>query len=231
MEPGNLIRCANPKSANPGAQPPAAHPVGGNSKISWSNARRDSRVPLRIGSEEAPTEGLASVRRSNRTCRFPASGFRAVRRNIPNRAQRRSVSLATANRRGFVNLVSSVRARGVFHKRNWSISPDFTHHVARPLCSHNLRCLPPGPPGPVWDSGVLLHRSMVICSTLTSRRASVATSGLPYKLPYRPRTGTNASRSPGVTRKSSVPCRPHTPWCARGDATRLRLHSAGSTAP
>ena len=183
-----------------------------------------------IGSEEAPTEGLASVRRSNRTCSFPASGFRAVR-NIPNRAQRRSVSLATANRRGFVNLVSSVGARGVFHKRNWSISPDFTHHVAHPLCSHNLRCLPPGPPGPVWDSGVLLYRSMVICSTLTSRRASVTTSGLPYRLPYRPRTRTNAPRSPGVTRKSSVPCRPHTPWYVRGDAIRLRLHSAGSTAP
>ena len=53
----------------------------------------------------------------------------------------------------------------------------------------------------LWrDSGVLLHRSKVICSTLTSRHASVATSGLPYRLPYRPRTGTNAPRSPGVTR-------------------------------
>jgi hypothetical protein len=28
-----------------------------------------------VGSEEAPTEGLASVRRSNWTCSFPASSF------------------------------------------------------------------------------------------------------------------------------------------------------------
>jgi hypothetical protein len=30
---------------------------------------------IAVGSEEAPTEGLASVRRSNWTCRFPASSF------------------------------------------------------------------------------------------------------------------------------------------------------------
>jgi hypothetical protein len=143
------------------------------------------------GRRRRPLKGSppSAAQHSNRTCSFPASGFRAVRGNIPSRAQRQSVSLATANRRGFVNLVSSARARGVFHKRNWSISPDFTHHVARPLCSHHLRCLPPGPPGPVWDSGVLLRRSMVICSTLTSRCASVTTSELPYRLPDRPRRG------------------------------------------
>ena len=32
--------------------------------------------PLTVGSEEAPIEGLASVRRSNGTCRFPAFRLR-----------------------------------------------------------------------------------------------------------------------------------------------------------
>ena len=30
---------------------------------------------------------------------------------------------------------------------------------------------------------------------------------------------------------SSPPCRPHTPWYARGEPQRLRLHSTGSTIP
>jgi hypothetical protein len=30
---------------------------------------------ISVGSEEAPIERLASVRRANRTCSFPASGF------------------------------------------------------------------------------------------------------------------------------------------------------------
>ena len=37
--------------------------------------------------------------------------------------------------------------------------------------------------------------------------------------------------SPEVTRCSSVPCHPQTPWCGGANEKRLRLHSAGSTSP
>ena len=122
--------------------------------------------------------------------------------------------------------VSSARARGVFRKRNWSISSHITLGSLIRYCSLDLRCLPPGTSRPLRDPCVMLHMGKVLLSALTSRQASVATSELPYRLPYRLRSEANPPRSPGVTRKSSVPCRRHTPWCARGDAKCLRLHSA-----
>ena len=39
------------------------------------------------------------------------------------------------------------------------------------------------------------------------------------------------TRPPWVTRVSSPPCRPHTPWCDGVEPMRLRPNSAGSTIP
>src|SRR2546425_7232985 len=52
----------------------------------------------------------------------------------------------------------------------------------------------------------------VICSRPTTDRASLATSLCTYRFAYPGATRDSAS-SPEVTRCSSVPCRPQTPWC------------------
>src|ERR1700758_513209 len=80
-----------------------------------------------VGSEEAPIEGLASVRRSNGTCSFPAFRFhewlREIRREGINETRLTSLN--------------SPKSRLV----GYSFQPVFRHRLAR--CDHSLRTIHP----------------------------------------------------------------------------------------
>src|SRR2546423_5773711 len=93
-----------------------------------------------VGSEEAPIEGLASVRRSNGTCSFPAFRFhewlREIRREgisetrlilCPPESGPSSSDLRTSNDR----IVSSKRDVRVFHKGNFPSSRSFLIYLDR----------------------------------------------------------------------------------------------------
>ena len=84
-----------------------------------------SRASGTVGSEEAPTEGLASVRRPNWACSFPAPSFhewvRAIRRE-----GMRPIRLTSLN---------SVRSRLV----GYSFHAVFRHRRAR--CEYSLRTI------------------------------------------------------------------------------------------
>src|SRR5437660_811503 len=100
-------------------------------KMSFSDVGLRSLSP--VGSEEAPIEGLASVRHSNGTCSFPAFRFhewlREVRREgisetrlpCPPESRPSASDLRTSNDR----IVSSKRDVRVFHKGNFPSSRSF----------------------------------------------------------------------------------------------------------
>jgi hypothetical protein len=86
---------------------------------------------LGVGSEEAPTEGLASVRRSNWACSFPAPSFHEWVRRDPKRryeadkASSESEPAASDRRAPDNRTVSSERDVRVFHKGNFPPSRSF----------------------------------------------------------------------------------------------------------
>ncbi len=80
-----------------------------------------------VGSEEAPTEGLASVRRSNGTCSFPAFRFHEWLREI----RREGISETR------LTSLNSPKSRLV----GYSFQPVFRHRLAR--CDHSLRTIHP----------------------------------------------------------------------------------------
>src|SRR6202008_2984192 len=85
------------------------------------------RTFITVGSEEAPIEGLPSVRRSNGTCSFPAFRFhewlREIRREGINETRLTSLN--------------SPKSRLV----GYSFQPVFRHRLAR--CDHSLRTIHP----------------------------------------------------------------------------------------
>src|SRR3984893_14753316 len=105
---------------------------------------------LAVGSEEAPIEGLASVRHSNGTCSFPAFRFhewlREVRREgisekrlpCPPESGPSASDLRTSNDR----IVSSKRDVRVFHKGNFPSSR--SSHLSTSIISspESLRTAP-----------------------------------------------------------------------------------------
>src|ERR1700682_1294642 len=106
--------------------------------------------PRSVGSEEAPIEGLASVRHSNGTCSFPAFRFhewlREVRREgisetrlpCPPESGPSASDLRTSNDR----IVSSKRDVRVFHKGNFPSSR--SSHLSTSIISspESLRTAP-----------------------------------------------------------------------------------------
>jgi hypothetical protein len=121
-----------------------------------------SRTLLRfvaVGSEEAPIEELASVRRSNGTCSFPAFRFhewpREVRREgigetlpCPPESGPSASDLRTSNDR----IVSWKRDVRVFHKGNFPSSRSFLIYLDRSKLDPFTNVLPRttlDPPSPV----------------------------------------------------------------------------------
>jgi hypothetical protein len=115
---------------------------------------------LSVGSEEAPIEGLASVRRSNGTCSFPAFRFhewlREVRREgigetwlpCPPESGPSASDLRPSNDR----IVSSKRDVRVFHKGNCPSSRSFLIYLDRSKLDPFTNVLPRttlDPPSPV----------------------------------------------------------------------------------
>src|SRR5271157_3663875 len=82
---------------------------------------------ITVGSEEAPIEGLASVRRSNGTCSFPAFRFQEWLREI--RREGISDTRLTSLNSPFSRLVG------------YSFQPTLRHRLAR--CDHSLRTIHP----------------------------------------------------------------------------------------
>src|SRR6202521_5782614 len=80
-----------------------------------------------VGSEEAPIEGLASVRRSNGTCSFPAFRFHEWLREI----RREGISETR------LTSLNSPLSRLV----GYSFQPTLRHRLAR--CDHSLRTIHP----------------------------------------------------------------------------------------
>ena len=80
-----------------------------------------------VGSEEAPNEGLASVRRTNRTYSFPVSGFHE--RAFAIRSEGMSETRLTS--------LNSVRNRLV----GYSLHAAFRHRLVR--CDHSRRIIQP----------------------------------------------------------------------------------------
>jgi len=116
--------------------------------------------PQSVGSEEAPIEGLASVRHSNGTCSFPAFRFhewlREVRREgisetrlpCPPESRPSASDLRTSNDR----IVSSKRDVRVFHKGNFPSSRSFLIYLDRSKLDPFTNVLPRttlDPPSPV----------------------------------------------------------------------------------
>src|SRR5580692_5702371 len=89
--------------------------------------RRRSAPVGAVGSEEAPIEGLASVRRSNGTCSFPAFRFHEWLREI----RREGISETR------LTSLNSPKSRLV----GYSFQPVFRHRLAR--CDHSLRTIHP----------------------------------------------------------------------------------------
>ena len=91
-------------------------------RANWENWEKAS-----VGSEEAPIEGLASVRRSNGTCSFPAFRFHEWLREI----RREGISETR------LTSLNSPKSRLV----GYSFQPVFRHRLAR--CDHSLRTIHP----------------------------------------------------------------------------------------
>ena len=141
--------------------------------------------PLSVGSEEAPSEELASVRHSNGTCSFPAFRFhewlREVRREgigetrlpcPPERGPSASV-IRTSNDR----IVSSKRDVRVFHKGNFPSSRSFLIYLDRSKFDPFTNVLPRttlDPPSPVMRV-IRLGLQLPLCSP-TPGGASLPTS-------------------------------------------------------
>jgi hypothetical protein len=118
-------------------------------------------VSTSVGSEEAPIEGLTSVRRSNGTCSFPAFRFHEwlgeIRREgisetrlilCPPESGPSSSDLRTSNDR----IVSSKRDVRVFHKGNFPSSRSFLIYLDRSKFDPFTNVLPRttfDPPSPV----------------------------------------------------------------------------------
>src|SRR5215467_14329676 len=108
--------------------------------------------------------------------------------------------------------VSSDENVRVFRLRNCSDLPHPYSSGFLSLPDHPCRLSFPDPlPSPVARSRGFHHASLVLFSRPTTDRASLATSlsliGLLTPAPPR-----DPASSPEVTRCSSVPCRPQSPW-------------------
>src|SRR5271163_2118887 len=104
-------------------------PFGSGSQL--NNAAPSIQLHYRafhsVGSEEAPIEGLASVRRSNGTCSFPAFRFHEWLREI----RREGISETR------LTSLNSPKSRLV----GYCFQPVFRHRLAR--CDHSLRTIHP----------------------------------------------------------------------------------------
>src|ERR1700730_14355142 len=105
---------------------------------------------IAVGSEEAPIEGLASVRRSNGTCSFPAFRFHEWLREI----RREGISETR------LTSLNSPKSRLV----GYSFQPVFRHRLAR--CDHSLRTIHP--------SSISLQRRRVCELSVPERRKPTA---------------------------------------------------------
>ena len=111
---------------------------------------------------------------------------------------------------GFSSHVSSDIDFWVFHKRNLSTAMSL---LARQLLLPNHLCPPPSPAHVA--AFMRSHRFHGASGTIRRSDYSPCIAshfafpliGLLILLPFR-----NATSPPGVTHRSSVPCRPHTPW-------------------
>ena len=158
----------------------------------------------------APT--LATVRRPDRACRFPAHGFHEDA-GLP-RCRRRNQSMDLLSTRWVdpVRQYPRTRAYGFFAKGTVPTSLILTHLVFSLVPTVFASCLPRPIPSPVARSHGFRHISSVLFSWPTTDRALLATSLLLIGLLTPEPPGDSAS-PPEVTRCSSVPCRPQTPWC------------------
>ena len=166
-----------------------------------------------VGSEEAPIEGLASVRHSNGTCSFPAFRFhewlREVRREgisgtrlpCPPESGPSASDLRTSNDR----IVSSKRDVRVFHKGNFPSSRSFLIYLDRSKLDPFTNVLPRttlDPPSPVTrvirlalqvllrsptPGGASLPISLSLIGSLTwfKTRTPTGLLGSRMNLPYR----------------------------------------------
>jgi len=166
-----------------------------------------------VGSEEAPIEGLASVRHSNGTCSFPAFRFhewlREVRREgisetrlpCPPESGPSASDLRTSNDR----IVSSKRDVRVFHKGNFPSSRSFLIYLDRSKLDPFTNVLPRttlDPPSPVTrvirlalqvllrsptPGGASLPISLSLIGSLTwfKTRTPTGLLGSHMNLPYR----------------------------------------------
>ena len=179
-------------------------------------AKAEQRSPLApahygtfnaVGSEEAPIEGLASVRHSNGTCSFPAFAFMngfaksgekgSVRQGLPCPPESgpSASDLRTSNDR----IVSSKRDVRVFHKGNFPSSRSFLIYLDRSKLDPFTNVLPRttlDPPSPV--TRVIRLALQVLLRSPTPACASLPTSlpliGLLTRLEAGTQTGLLGSR-------------------------------------
>ena len=148
---------------------------------------------IAVGSEEAPIEGLASVRHSNGTCSFPAFRFhewlREVRREgisetrlpCPPESGPSASDLRTSNDR----IVSSKRDVRVFHKGNFPSSRSFLIYLDRSKLDPFTNVLPRttlDPPFPV--TRVIRLALQVLLRSPTPGGASLPISLFAYRVAY-----------------------------------------------
>src|SRR6266699_5241740 len=140
-----------------------------------------------VGSEEAPIEGLASVRHSNGTCSFPAFRFhewlREVRREgisetrltCPPESGPSASDLRTSNDR----IVSSKRGVRVFHKGNFPSSRSFLIYLDRSKLDPFTNVLP----RTTLDPPLLVTRVVRLALQVLLRSPTPACASLPTSLP------------------------------------------------
>ena len=169
---------------------------------------RDFHRACSVGSEEAPTKGLASVRRSNGTCGFPAYRFHKVAWGRENGRYNEWTFLAPVGieplRESPRPIASGSFTQGTYPRHRPYLLPSCLSPTTLPTDF-------PSPPGCRTMRSRDFHRA---CSTIRSSDSShdvashfaIRLIGLLTSVPTEDR-----ARSPGVTCCSSVPCRLHTP--------------------
>ena len=161
------------------------------------------------GRRRRPAE-LTSVRRSNGSYSFPVSRFHqtvAETRKGEHRASGPSPLPPERTQRP----VSSTDEFRVFHKRNLSTPSALlagSPHPLQPIWPTDF----PGPPGRRSRGHPTFAGLEVLFGCPIARRASFPTSPRGLIGSVIPLPDGNTTSPPGVTSRSSVPCRSHTPW-------------------
>jgi hypothetical protein len=155
---------------------------------------------------------LASVRRPNRACSFPAHGFHEDT-GLQDATKRATNKWALPFTRPVGSGLQYPRTMmyGFFAKR--TDPPHHPYSADYPSLPSCLRL----PPSPTHSSRRSLGHAAfaalkVLFGSPTTDRASLATS-LPLIGSLTPVLSGDSASSPEVTRCSSVPCHPQSPWC------------------